>query len=215
MTLALLAVAGCGPAERPYTPGEAAATAASTGAGPGTSPGTSPGATATASPPVASATRATAMPSGAQTVEVSDDWRLRVEWPADPDPALKPMVDQWVGTREAIAAGKRTYQAELELDAAVKATEWVRGFTDEGLTMRGVARLYNLRVVARMGRGAQVDACVDETGARVVSARTGKAADRQPDWVRAPYPQSVGVRRGDDGVWRLRFYATARGRCPR
>jgi hypothetical protein len=79
----------------------------------------------------------------------------------------------------------------------------------------GVARLYNLRVVARMGRGAQVDACVDETDIRVISVRTGKAIRPQPDWVRAPYLQSVGVHRGDDGVWRLRLYLTARGRCSR
>ncbi|MFG1703443.1 hypothetical protein ACFLIM_09625 [Nonomuraea sp. M3C6] len=196
IALALLALAGCGQAERPYAPREAA------------TPGQS-------SPAQAERPADQKLPTGTQTIDVAEGLRLRVEWPADPDPALKPMVDQYVGTREAVAEGQRIYKRDLEIDAAVQASEWVESFADEGWTMHGVGRLYNLRVVARMGRGAQVNACVDESGIRMVSSRTGKAVSPQPDWLRTPYPQSVGVRRGDDGVWRIRSYVTARERCTR
>ncbi|MFC7589961.1 hypothetical protein ACFQYP_44460 [Nonomuraea antimicrobica] len=148
-------------------------------------------------------------------MEIAEGLRTRIEWPADPDPLLKVMVDQYVGTRRAVAEGLRVYKDGLELDAAVQATDWVESFADEGWSMRGVGRLYNLRVSARMGKGAQVDACVDESGIRMVSTRTGKAVSPQPDWLRTPYGQSVAARRGDDGVWRIRTYVPSRERCPR
>lgn len=203
ITLALLAVAGCGQADPPYAPREAAEPAASQ-------------AEATPSSPASGEPSADVeLPTGTQTIDVAEGLRLRVEWPADPDPALKPMVDQYIGTRKAVAEGQRIYKRGLELGAAVQASEWVEAFADEGWTMRGTGRLYNLRLVARMGKGAQVNACVDETGIRMVSSRTGKAVSPQPDWLRSPYPQSVAVRRGDDGVWHIRTYVTARERCPR
>jgi hypothetical protein len=81
--------------------------------------------------------------------------------------------------------------------------------------MRGVGRLYNLRVSARVGKGAQINACVDESGVRMVSTRTGRAVSPQPEWLRTPYGQSVAARRGDDGVWRIRTYVPSRERCTR
>ncbi|WP_188191162.1 hypothetical protein [Nonomuraea sp. SYSU D8015] len=206
IALTLLLVAGCGQAARPYAPGEAAAESAA------------PKETATpeqSSPAQAERPADEKLPSGTQTIDVGHGLRIRVEWPADPHPALKPMVDQYVGTRKAVVEGKTIYKDGLEFDAAVQASEWVKSFVDEGWSMRGVGRIYNLRVAARMGRGAEVTACVDESGIRVVSSRTGKVISPQPDWLRTPYPQSVGVRRGDDGVWRMRMYATGRERCTR
>ncbi|GAA2210585.1 hypothetical protein GCM10009850_060440 [Nonomuraea monospora] len=190
----LLFVAGCGAAERPYRPQEGA-------------------------PPPAASARATTPKqqpsSGPALVRVADGLKARIEWPADPDPLLKVMVDQYVGTRRAVAENERVYKDGMELDAAVQATKWVQSFADEQWSMRGVGRLYNLRVSARVGKGAQIDACVDESGVRMVSTRTGKAVSPQPEWLRTPYGQSVAARRGDDGVWRIRTYVPSRERCTR
>ncbi|MEV0617164.1 hypothetical protein AB0I81_27850 [Nonomuraea sp. NPDC050404] len=194
--LSLLLVVGCGAAaERPYQPEEAPPAADTTRAFP---------------------TDAAEQPSeGPETVRIADGLRARIEWPATPDPLLKVMVDQYVGTRKAVAEGRRVYKEGLELDAAVQASDWVASFADERLTMRGVGRLYNLRVSARVGKGAQLNACVDESGIRMVSSRTGKAVSPQPAWLRTPYGQSVAARRGDDGVWRIRTYVDSRERCTR
>ncbi|MFC5826710.1 hypothetical protein [Nonomuraea insulae] len=193
--LILLLVAGCGAAERPYQPQEAAP---------------APTRSTPRSHPAQEEPR-----SGPETVTVAEGLRARIEWPAAPDPLLKVMVEQYVGTRRAVAEGQRVYKRGLELDAAVQASEWVEDFADEGWSMRGVGRLYNLRVSARVGKGAQIDACVDESGVRMVSSRTGKAISPQPEWLRAPYGQSVAARRGDDGVWRIRTYVPSRERCTR
>ncbi|MCP2361921.1 hypothetical protein HD597_008941 [Nonomuraea thailandensis] len=194
MVLCLLLAAGCAAPERPYRPREGA-----------------PAGVASATP-AAPEERSS---SGPETIEVADGLKARVEWPANPDPLLKVMVDQYVGTRKAVAERRRTYKDGLELDAAVQASEWVESFAAEGWSMRGVGRLYDLRVSARVGKGAQIDACVDESGVRMVSTRTGKAVSPQPEWLRTPYGQSVAARRGDDGVWRIRTYVPSRERCTR
>ncbi|WP_155128561.1 hypothetical protein [[Actinomadura] parvosata] len=190
----VLLAAGCAAPERPYRPQESATTASST-----------PRAT----------TREAGLPSGPETIQVAAGLRARVEWPANPDPLLKVMVDQYVGTRRAVVERRSVYKDGLELDAAVQASEWVQSFADARWSMRGVGRLYNLRVSARVGKGAQIDACVDESGIRMVSTRDGQAIRPQPEWLRTPYGQSVAARRGDDGVWRIRTYVTSRERCTR
>ncbi|MFI7698215.1 hypothetical protein [Nonomuraea sp. NPDC049480] len=214
IALALLAAAGCGQAESPYAPREAARPATPRDAAKPATP--QEAATPEGSSPAQAEQPADEkLPSGPQTVDVGEGLRIRVEWPADPHPALKPMVDQYVGTRKALVEGKTVYTKGLEFEAGVRASTWLKEWVDEGWTMRGVGRIYNLRVAARMGRAAEVTACVDESGVRVISSRTGKVIRPQPDWLRTPYPQSVGVRRGDDGVWRMKLYATGRERCTR
>ncbi|MDX3101522.1 hypothetical protein [Nonomuraea angiospora] len=192
--LLLIVLAGCGQAERPYTP-----VAEPT----------------PAKPSVKATQPAQSLPSGPQSIAIGDGLRVRVEWPADPDPLLKVIVDQYVGTRQAVVEGTRGYRRNLEIQAEAQATEWVNQFVDEERSLRGTGRLYDLRVSARMGKGAQINACVDESGVRLISSRTGKAVASQPDWLRAPYSQSVVAHRGDDGVWRIRSYITSTERCTR
>ncbi|MEV4110539.1 hypothetical protein [Nonomuraea sp. NPDC049695] len=195
--LVLLAVllAGCGQAERAYTP----------------APVQRPSANGSESPGPAEK----ALPSGPQTIAIGEGLRVRVEWPADPDPLLKVMVDQYVGTRKAVVEGTRGYRRDLEINAEEQASEWVNQLVDQERSLRGTSRLYKLRVSAQMGKGAQVNACVDESGVRMISSRTGKAVAPQPDWLRTPYSQSVVTHRGDDGVWRIRSYITSTERCTR
>jgi hypothetical protein len=207
---ALMAAAACG-AEQPPEPSAAAARSA-----PKSPPEQSPPAESPSpESPSEESTSEEELPSGTRTVRVADGLRARIDWPADPDPLLKLMVDQYVGTRRAIAERERGYGHNMEMDAEIQATEWIREFVDKGQTMRGLGRVYNLKVASVVGRGAQINACIDETGIRLVSESTGKAVPRPPAWLSAPYGESVVAHRGDDGVWRIRSYAEPNERCTR
>ncbi|MCK2221271.1 hypothetical protein MF672_046835 [Actinomadura sp. ATCC 31491] len=204
---ALLLPAACGQAERAYTPGEAAtASAAASPARPAPT-GTAPATPTTAATP-ASGPGAIVMGGG--------KFQVRIDWPAKPDPLLRLVTGYLVATRKALVAGDDRYlqDLDLELSAAPLAYDWVHGYLEKEQTVRGVTRLYNLRVAAKVGNGVQVNACVDETGARVVSARTGKAVSPRPQWVLAPYLQAVIAHRGDDDVWRIRDIRYDLKGCP-
>ncbi|MEV4468852.1 hypothetical protein ACFFR3_04630 [Nonomuraea salmonea] len=211
MVIALMLAAGCGTADPPYRPQEAAQPAPARSAA-SAEPETDPPESAPASSPASSPA---AVPTGTRTVEVGEDMRVRVEWPARPDPLVKTMVDFYLGVRRAIAEGASGYGHNLEYEAEAAISDWIRAFTDQGETIRGTARLYNLRVGAVYGKGAQIDACIDETDVKVVSAATGKPIPNQPRWMRSPYPQSVLAHRGDDGVWRIRSRVRGEERCTR
>ncbi|GAA3526851.1 hypothetical protein GCM10022419_001960 [Nonomuraea rosea] len=201
-TLALLLVmAGCGQAEQPYEP-KSASTAVQ-----------SPAKDPPKSPDQADPAEEEDLPSGPQTIQAGKNLRLRIEWPANPDPLLKVMVDQYIGTRKAIAEGETVYNRNMEIEAENQSNGWIREFVEQGQSWRGVGRIYNLRVFARRSKGAQINACIDETGIRVISATTGKAVARQPAWLRTPYPKAVVAHRGDDGVWRIRTYLDISERC--
>jgi hypothetical protein len=199
ITLSFLVVAGCGQAAPPYRPGEATTSA----------PVPAPAGTPTAVPPTA------APRTGTQTIRLSDDLQVRIEWPAKPDPLVKLIADYYVGQRKAVIEGQTHYNENLELDAEVIATRWVKKFADLKQSLRGVGRLYNLHVSALVGKGAQVDACVDESRLRLISTRTGKAFVPQPDWTRAPYGKTLLAHRGDDGVWRIRTFIASDEGCKR
>ncbi|MFI7616305.1 hypothetical protein ACIBP6_34290 [Nonomuraea terrae] len=208
---ALMAAAACGAEQPPDRPAEAAAAQSA----PVSPPEESPPEETPSAEGTPESTSEEELPSGPRTVRVADGLRARIDWPADPDPLLKLMVDQYVGTRRAIAERERGYGHNMEMDAEIQATEWIREFVDKGQTMRGLGRVYNLKVASVVGKGAQINACVDETGIRLVSESTGKAVPRPPAWLRAPYGESVIAHRGDDGVWRIRSYAESNERCTR
>ncbi|TDB97904.1 hypothetical protein E1267_39295 [Nonomuraea longispora] len=199
--LGVAVLAGCGQAERPYTPQGAASPASGQ---PVPDPSKSEGGTATA--------------SGAETLNIGGDkLRVRIEWPDDPDPLLKLITGYYVASRKALVSGSDRYlkDLDLELTAVREAYDWVHGYTKEDMTVRGDARLYNLRVAALVGKGVQVNACVDESEVRVLSTGTGKPVEPQPAFVREPYLQAVLAHRGDDGVWRIRSFGYGEKGCSR
>ncbi|MCA2224256.1 hypothetical protein [Nonomuraea aurantiaca] len=188
--LALLLAAGCGPPERPYTPSDVAT-------------------------PVTGDTAAAPAPTPAQskTVEVGDELKVKVEKGSSASALQRLFADYYVERWKAVVIGDTGYLRHVEPSMIPRAGEWVRGFADRQESARGVARLYRLRITSVMGKGAQVDTCVDERGVRLVSTPTGKAVARQPDWVRAPYLQAVLAHRGDDGVWRIREFRQDKEGC--
>ena len=208
--LALLLVAGCGQAEQPYRPGGATSpekeAAVPTAEGGDDTAGADPAGT---DPPAESTTDA-----GTETIAVADGVKMRVEWPAKRDPLLELVTGWYLGLRRAIVTGDFDSLPELELDAARDADSMVKEFTTEKMSIRGVGRLYNLRV-AVTGKGAKIDACVDETDMRLIRTGTGKAVSPQPRWVRVPYLQSAFAHRGDDGVWRIRAVQGGTRGCER
>lgn len=204
--LALLLVAGCGQAERPYQP-QGAPSPAEEAAAP--TAGTSDDPAPTDQP-----AKSTTDAAGTETIAVADGVKMRVEWPAKRDPLLELATRWYLGVRRAIVTGDYDSLPEAELEAVRDADSLVKEFNTEKMSIRGVGRLYDLRV-AVTGKGAKIDACVDETDIRLIRTATGKAVSPQPDWVRVPYLQSAFAHRGDDGVWRIRSVESRTEGCER
>jgi len=217
IVLALTLAAGCAAADPPYRPQETAPPAperSTAATEPESDPPPSEQAESAEPEEAGSTATPESVPTGTQTINVGDGLRIRVDWPRKPDPLHKVMVDYYVGVRRAIAEGRSSYGENMEFEAQASTSQWIRGFTDQGETIRGTARLYDVEVAAVFdGKGAQVNACVDESDVTVVSAGTGKPVARQPDWTRKPYSQTVLAHRAGDGVWRIRAAQTGEGRC--
>lgn len=151
-----------------------------------------------------------------ETVQVSPDVQVVVEWPAAPDRDATEMIDSFrdyrAGSFRAVVTEGRdiAYLDTVQETAGSDAYAWVKAFLDQRRSVRGVSRLYALNVVSITGRGAELNACVDETGMRLLDAETGKAVRRQPDWARRPFLQVAGLRRGDDGIWRIKLLRHAK-----
>lgn len=175
--------------------------------------------------PVTSAGAVGAGPrAGAEVIQVGPGMRVDIEWPAGLDPGrqkiIKAFSDTYLNSWKAVTGdGTDTaYLTGVQDEASRDAYAWVHGFLDRGMSARGTAKLYALRVASVTGRGAQVDACVDESGVRVTDAATGEPIADQPEWTRAPasvYLQVAAVRRGDDGVWRVKAFQHASHPHPR
>lgn len=187
IALALLVPVGCSsPAPRPFTPDDLPAGDPS------------------------SAQQAVPTPK-VETVEVAPGVRVVVEWPAVADRDTTGMInafrDYRAGSFKAVVTGGRDtdYLETVQDGASSDAYRWVREFLDQRRSVRGTSRLYALNVVSVTGRGAELHGCIDETGMRLLDAETGKAVRRQPDWTREPFLQAAGLRRGDDGVWRIKL----------
>ncbi|MEV4525244.1 hypothetical protein [Streptosporangium sp. NPDC049304] len=151
-----------------------------------------------------------------ETVQVSADVQVVVEWPATTDEDTTAMIntfrDYRAGSFRAVVTGGEdtAYYETVQEGASRDAYAWVKAFLDQRRSVRGVSRLYALNVVSVTGRGAELNACVDETGMRLLDAETGKAVRKQPDWARRPFLQVAGLRRGDDGVWRIKLLQHAK-----
>ncbi|MED7927420.1 hypothetical protein SMD20_24395 [Nonomuraea sp. LP-02] len=210
MALVLLVLAGCGQPERPYSPG-----AEPSADGSGTARAAAPAETPQEEAGEEPSEEETFEGEGKETVSVGGRFRMEIDWPAKRDPLVELGAAYMVTVRKAIVAGsERPLQdIDFELTAAPLAYDWVKFFLDNKQTMRGVARLYDLRA-SSTGKGAVIDMCVDESGMRLVSARTGKAISPRPDWLDNPYLQSLTVHRGDDDVWRIRNVRHDLKGCP-
>ncbi|SEU36905.1 hypothetical protein [Nonomuraea wenchangensis] len=207
MVLVLLVLAGCGQPERPYSPGAEPSADGS---------GTARAAAPTESPQEGTGEEETLKGKGKETVAMGGGkFRVEIDWPAKRDPLAEVGAAYMVAMRKALVAGsdRPLQDIDIELTAAQAAYEWVKYFLDRKQTVRGVARLYDLRV-SRTGKGAVIDMCVDEAGMRFVSARTGKAISPRPDWLDTPYLQSLAMHRGDDDVWRIRDVRADLKGCP-
>lgn len=210
-------LAGCSsrPA-RPFTPVDLPADGRSSspeaGAAAETDPTAEPTAGSTAGPATGVTTEPMTGPAArVETVRVEPGVRVVIEWPATADPDTIGMInafrDYFTGSFRAVVTGGRdtAYLETVQDTAGRDAYSWVREFLDQRRAVRGTARLYALNVASVTGPGAQLDVCVDESGMRLVDSGTGKAVRDQPDWTRKPFLQVAGVRRGDDGVWRIKL----------
>ncbi|MFC0864900.1 hypothetical protein ACFHYQ_21640 [Sphaerimonospora cavernae] len=141
---------------------------------------------------------------------------IRVEWPeglsSKHKALLKAFVDDYRAQWRAITShGKDLSYTEGVVDDAKRgAVKWVHSYVDEKLSAKGVIKLYSLRVVAEVEPGAQVAACLNQSGLRVTDWQ-GKLLAKQPDWIKRPesiFLYSASLRHEDDGRWivvRYRF----------
>ncbi|GAA3831214.1 hypothetical protein GCM10022226_60270 [Sphaerisporangium flaviroseum] len=155
---------------------------------------------------------------GVQNVEVAPGMTVSIESPAGLDSAQQAMVkaftDGYVESWKAVVTqGKDTaYLAGVEDQAGREAYTWVSGFVNRQESATGLAKVYAVRVASVTGDGAEVNACVDESGVRVTEVDDGRPIASQPPWTRQPasvYMQVAAVRKGDDGVWRVKAYMHA------
>ncbi|MEO3808786.1 hypothetical protein ABGB17_07265 [Sphaerisporangium sp. B11E5] len=200
MRVVLAAVAllstGCSAAgaDRPFTPGGDAAPAT------------------TANPGAVISTPET------KTIQAGRDLTVQVESPAGLTQAQQAIVEAfttgYVSSWKAVTSQGEddAYLKAAEEQAARDSYTWVRGFVNRGRSAAGTAKLYSIQVASVSGRGAEVDACVDESAVQVTDADTGQAIPDQPDWTKPPtavYLQIAALRRGDDGRWRVKAYMHA------
>jgi hypothetical protein len=159
----------------------------------------------------------TAKPPGTETVAAGPGLKVETEWPTGLDASrtsiVKAFTDYYAARWRAVGTlGKdKSYLDRVEDAAARDAYKWVRGFVAGKWSARGVAKLYALRVASVDGRGAQIDACVDESGVRVTD-RSGAPVSTQPAWTKPPrstYFQVAAVRQGDDDTWRIMLFRHA------
>ena len=191
--LALLLVAGCGQVEQPYRPKSV------------------PDVAASEAPSKAKATStAGARPD---TIDVGGELEVRVRWPERDDALVRLFPDYYAEAWEAVMSGDDRYLRRVEPAYAGEAAAWVRNFTDKKQSVSGVVRLFRLRVKAVVGRGAELNVCVDETKMKLVSTSTGEPISPQPDSCSAPYLQIVLAHRDDDGVWRIRQFSHSKEGC--
>jgi hypothetical protein len=200
MRVVLAAVAllstGCSAAgaDRPFTPGGDAA----------------PAQTAAAPAPLST--------TEVKTIQAGRDMTVQVEWPAGLDTGRQAIVQAftsgYVGSWKAVTSQgeDQTYLGAAEDQAARDSYTWVQGFVGKGRSVIGTAKLYAVQVASVTGRGAEVDACVDESGVQVTDATTHQPIAEQPGWTKTPtavYLQVAAVRRGEDGRWRVKAYMHA------
>ncbi|WP_327043862.1 hypothetical protein OG320_18975 [Microbispora sp. NBC_01189] len=188
---------------------------------PGADHGFTPGGGAKAPAAAAGATTGvtgddTADGTGDGVVTAAPGLRVEIEWPGGLDPVrsavVKAFADDFAAQWRAVgtSGADRSYTKGLhpESSAYRDADKWVHGFLKDGRSARGVAKIYSMTVPAIMGRGAEANACVDLTGVRLTDEE-GTPLAAQPGWVKRPravFLQNAGLRRGDDGAWRIAMY---------
>jgi hypothetical protein len=193
--LVLVLVAGCGQAtERAYEPRAEPA----------------PAATSAAAEP------ATTRPaSGRPATARVGDLRVRIDWPEEDSALLRVFPAFYIESYEAVIDGGDRYLRHVDPMYRESAIRWVRAFTGKKRAVAGRSRLFRMKVNAVVGRGAEVDICVDESRMQVVDAVTGEPVTPQPTSIRAPYLQRVLARKDDDGVWRIKQIAHGKEGCGR
>jgi hypothetical protein len=198
--LALIVLTGCSPsAAQPFTPVDL------------------PDATTTDAPDSASQSPPSTSTSTVETVAVASGVRVVVERPTVTDAvtnaAIDVVRDYYAARYKAVVSGGKdaSYLAVVEKYAMPDAASWVREFRNQQRSLRGTARLYSLKLVSTGDPvRPRLDACVDESGMRLLDSRTGQAVRSQPDWTKKPYLEASWVRRGDDGIWRIQMFRHAK-----
>lgn len=94
--------------------------------------------------------------------------------------------------------------------AAVAAYNWVKGYTDSGLTVTGTVRYYNRNVKVKSKTSAAIGYCADETKGYDKVVKTGKLKGTTAS--ENSYVAYVGnLSLNKDGIWELTDLVGTRG----
>ncbi|MBO3745149.1 hypothetical protein J5X84_03645 [Streptosporangiaceae bacterium NEAU-GS5] len=221
--IAISLVAACGPADRGYHPGQSADVGqASAGAPPNGSDGSNgPSGSGASNGPNGSngsngsiGSSGNGVRNGVQSIVAAPGLQVEVEWPSGTrDPAIQSLVDSYVSQWRAVGTRGRddSYLGGVEDEAGRDAYTWVSGFLSGRRSAQGVAKVYALRLTSVTGSGAEVDACVDESGLKLTDT-SGTPVPEQPSWTKPPhavYLQVAALHKGDDGAWRVKLFRHA------
>ncbi|MFD1114599.1 hypothetical protein ACFQ3A_09555 [Sphaerisporangium aureirubrum] len=166
-------------------------------------------------------TEQTAAPLSTQevrTIQAGRNMSVQVEWPAGLTSGHQAIVEAFTSSyasswKAVTSQGEdKGYLGAAEDQAARDSYTWVQSFVGKNRSVTGTAKLYAVQVASVTGRGAEVDACVDESAVKVTDATTGDPVPEQPDWTKPPtatYLQVAAIRRGADGRWRVKAYMHA------
>lgn len=157
-------------------------------------------------------------PPATGTAEGADTGpRIEIDWPeglnSEREALFKAFTDDYIAQWRAIAThgADLSYTEGVEGEAKRSAVKWVHSYVDQKMSAKGVIRLYALRVLAEVGNGVHVAACLDRSGLRVTDWQ-GRSLPDQPDWVKPPkstYLYSAALRHEDDGRWVVVLYRFA------
>ncbi|MGW0823025.1 hypothetical protein [Streptomyces sp. NPDC002845] len=97
-----------------------------------------------------------------------------------------------------------------EGEAAAAAYEWVKGYTDAGLTITGTVRYYDRNVKVNSKDSAAIGYCADETKGYDKVIKTGEVKETKAS--KNSYVAYTGqVSLNKDGVWEITKISSARG----
>ncbi|WP_433499761.1 hypothetical protein ACQP1K_05415 [Sphaerimonospora sp. CA-214678] len=182
--------------------------------------GFTPRGAARSSPEAGEQAAETATPSSpaAGTAEAADAGpEIEIDWPEGLDSKrealFKAFTDDYIAQWRAIAThGEDLSYTEGVVDEAKRsAVKWVHSYVDQKMSAKGVIKLYALRVIAEVGKGVHVAACLDQSGLRLTDWR-GSPLSEQPDWLEPPkstFLYSAALRHEDDGRWIVVLYRFA------
>ncbi|MEU4926973.1 hypothetical protein AB0G54_10780 [Streptomyces yokosukanensis] len=172
------------------------------------------GAGAGAGSPSASATSSTERPK----IALPKSFQVAFDGWTNSDPKLQAVMDdgkeRLLGTYAAIIAQnpKADYVTFYnEGTALTTGQEWIKGFTDDHLTLIGTGRVFNPQARISPDGSGTLFYCVDEGKGSTKNIKTGEVTNTPANQAYVFYQTKLS--RSGDGIWKTTAVASTQGGC--